>query len=71
MTYSTQTIKGVRYAVFPSTAGSYQAQYAVDTTPPVISSVSTVPASSTAAINWTTNEAASFESRLRDQSGLR
>jgi ribosomal protein L35AE/L33A len=58
VTYTTQTIKGVSYAVFPSGAGSYQAQYAVDTTPPGISSVSAAPASSTATINWSTNEAA-------------
>ncbi len=57
VTYTTQTIKGVSYAVFASAAGSYQAQYAVDTTPPVISAVSAAPASSTATITWTTNEA--------------
>ncbi len=36
---TTQTIKGVEYAFFDATAGSYEATYAVDDTPPVISDV--------------------------------
>ena len=35
LTFTTQTIKGVSYAVFPAGAGSYQASYGGDITPPV------------------------------------
>ena len=35
MSYTTETIKGVVYAIFPAAAGSYQADYAPDTTAPV------------------------------------
>ena len=35
--YEVQTVKGVEYAVFPSTAGNYSATYVTDTTPPTIS----------------------------------
>ena len=37
--FTTQTIKGVTYALFASTSGTYTATYTADTTPPVISSV--------------------------------
>ncbi|MEO8289285.1 MAG: N,N-dimethylformamidase beta subunit family domain-containing protein, partial [Chloroflexota bacterium] len=58
LSYTTQTIKGVSYAFFPANAGSYQAVYAVDTTPPAISAVSVVPGSGgTATVGWTTDEA--------------
>jgi hypothetical protein len=57
VTYATQTIKGVEYAVFSSAAGNYQATYAPDTTPPVISAVAAVPHGvGTATITWTTDE---------------
>ena len=36
---TTQTIKGVEYAFFDATAGSYEATYAVDNTAPAISNV--------------------------------
>ncbi len=52
-----QTIKGVDYAFFAATAGSYVAQYAVDTTPPVISAVVATPGSGDATVTWTTDEA--------------
>jgi hypothetical protein len=60
ITYTTREVKGIQYAVFPATAGTYQATYtaAADTTPPIISSVSALPASGgTATITWNTNEA--------------
>ena len=44
---STQTIKGVEYAVFAAVAGSYEAIYADDTTGPAITDV-TATASGTA-----------------------
>ncbi len=56
--YDTETIKGVQYAVFPATAGSYQAVYAADQTAPVISAVVASPADDSATITWQTNEPA-------------
>jgi Bacterial Ig-like domain/Purple acid Phosphatase, N-terminal domain/RTX calcium-binding nonapeptide repeat (4 copies) len=55
---TTQTIKGVEYAFFDATAGSYEATYAVDDTPPVISNVAdAVGTDGTATITWDTDEA--------------
>ncbi len=59
VTYATQTIKGISYAVFDGAAGAYTAVYAVDTTGPAISSVQAIPgADGTAAVTWTTDEPA-------------
>ncbi len=59
--YTTETIKGVQYAIFPATSGSYAASYeppVPDTTPPAISAVSaTANLNGTATVTWTTNEA--------------
>jgi Domain of unknown function (DUF4082)/Bacterial Ig-like domain/Glycosyl hydrolases family 16 len=38
--YTSQVIKGITYAFFPAAAGTYQATYAADTTPPTISATS-------------------------------
>jgi hypothetical protein len=58
ISFTTQTIKGVQYAVFAAQAGSYRAAYGVDAIPPAISSVSAAPAGNgTADVSWTTNEA--------------
>jgi Purple acid Phosphatase, N-terminal domain len=58
ISYTTETIKGIQYAVFPATAGAYTATYQGDTTPPTISSVNATSATDgTATITWTTNEA--------------
>ncbi|MGH2944313.1 MAG: fibronectin type III domain-containing protein, partial [Solirubrobacteraceae bacterium] len=58
-----QTIKGVEYALFDATSGSYVATYGAptgDTTAPVISSVAaTATAAGVATVTWSTNEAAS------------
>jgi Domain of unknown function (DUF4082)/Bacterial Ig-like domain/Cohesin domain/FlgD Ig-like domain/Bacterial Ig domain len=55
--YTTQTIKGITYAMFDGGAGSYVATYAADTTPPVISSVTATPhGDGTATIAWSTDE---------------
>ena len=56
VTYSSDFIKGVPYAVFAASNGSYTAQYAVDSTPPVISAVTATASVSTATMTWTTNE---------------
>ncbi len=58
VSFNRETVKGVEYALIPATAGAYVAQYAVDTTPPVISSVTATPGSGGAAtVSWTTDEA--------------
>ena len=59
VSYTSQVIKGVSYAFFDGAAGSYEATYAVDVTPPVISGVTAVPGlNGTATIAWTTDEPA-------------
>lgn len=40
LAYTTETIKGVAYAVFTSTSGTYTATYGADTTPPTVTTVS-------------------------------
>ncbi len=56
--YTLQTVKGVSYATVTAAAGSYQVQYAVDTTPPAISGLTAAAGSTSATITWTTNEPA-------------
>ncbi len=59
VTFDTETIKGVEYALFTAEPGSYAATYEVDTTPPVISSLVAVSdAVDAATISWTTDEPA-------------
>jgi hypothetical protein len=56
--YTTETIKGIEYAIFPANTATYAASYAVDTTPPLLTAVSATPhIDGTATITWTTNEA--------------
>jgi LPXTG-site transpeptidase (sortase) family protein len=55
--YRTETIKGVEYAFFDATNGDYQASYAPDTTPPVITNVqATINPDGTVTITWDTDE---------------
>jgi hypothetical protein len=57
---TTETIKGIDYAIFDATTGAYAAAYAVDTTPPVITNVSAAPGfGGTAVIAWDTATEAS------------
>ncbi len=56
VTFTTQTIKGVQYAIFSAAAGSYQISYGADIAPPQISSVSATPSANSATITWITNE---------------
>lgn len=59
LAYTLETIKGIAYAVFPATAGDYEATYAPDTTPPVLSAVAASPGGGgTALITWTSDEPA-------------
>jgi Domain of unknown function (DUF4082)/Bacterial Ig-like domain/Bacterial Ig domain/Purple acid Phosphatase, N-terminal domain len=61
VSFSTETIKGVEYALFAATDGAYSANYGAapgDTTPPSISAVAaTANVNGTATVTWTTNEA--------------
>jgi VCBS repeat-containing protein len=56
--YTTQTIKGVAYAVFTATAGDYTATYAVDNIPPTVTSVT--PAASATSVPTNTVVTAAF-----------
>jgi hypothetical protein len=58
LSFVTQTIKGVQYATFAATPGTYQVSYGADTTPPAITAIATVPSATGATVSWTTNEAA-------------
>ena len=52
-----RTVKGVEYAFFDALPGHYEATYAPDLTPPVISVVTATPLpNGTATIAWTTDE---------------
>jgi hypothetical protein len=55
--FNKQTIKGVEYAMFPSSAGEYVASYGVDEAAPAISALKAeAGADSNATISWTTDE---------------
>ncbi|MDW8278734.1 MAG: DUF4082 domain-containing protein [Anaerolineales bacterium] len=55
--YRTEFIKGVEYAFFDAPSGDYQAFYAPDTTPPVITNVqATINGDGTVTITWDTDE---------------
>jgi hypothetical protein len=56
VTFTTQTIKGVAYAIFPAGAGAYAVTYGADTTPPTITNVVATPSLNAAVVTWTTNE---------------
>ena len=43
ISYSTETIKGVEYAVFPAEGANYEALYGPDATPPVITDLGADP----------------------------
>ena len=59
VSYALETIKGVDYALFNGVAGTYEAAYAVDQTPPQISSlIAQATGPNTAVITWNTSEPA-------------
>ena len=67
--FTRQTIKGIEYAVFTADPGTYQASYTLDTTPPVISSVSaTVGTNGTATVQWAHGRARDVPRAVRDRS---
>lgn len=56
--YATEVIKGVPYAIFPATNGTFAATYATDTTPPTVTYTS--PAANSADVNPTTPVTVTF-----------
>lgn len=56
--FTTDTIKGVLYAIVPAGAGAYQVSYGADIVAPVISGRSAAAGFDSATIAWTTNEPA-------------
>ena len=58
VTYTTSAIKGIDYAFFSGSAGSYVATYASDTTPPTVSS--TTPTNGATNVSIGTNVTATF-----------
>jgi hypothetical protein len=62
VSYEVQSVKGVEYAMFPATAGSYTANYVADTTPPVISARS--PAAGATAVATSTNVSVTFNEAI-------
>ena len=56
VTTTPKIIKGTEYAFFSALAGAYQANYAPDLTPPVITNVNAAPTATTATITWNTDK---------------
>ncbi len=74
VTWTTETIKGISYAVFDAGSGSYVASYTgplPDLTPPTISGLTANPGSAgTATVAWTTDEPATSVVEYGTDSGL-
>jgi WD40 repeat protein len=62
VTYTTEGIKGINYALFSGTAGSYVATYTSDTTPPTVTAKS--PNSGATNISLTTTVTATFSEAM-------
>lgn len=62
VTFSVETIKGVSYAVFPVTSGTYTANYGQDVTPPAVSSIT--PLSGATGVNTQNNIEINFNEPL-------
>ena len=56
--FTLENIKGVAYAMFPASTGTYVATYVVDNAAPAISGLSVSTTLSSATLTWTTDEAA-------------
>ena len=63
VTYTTQTVKGLQYAIFPAAPGNYSAQYgtAPAGSPTIASASMSTTAAGTATVSWDTNRAATTE----------
>ncbi|MCJ8164629.1 DUF4082 domain-containing protein [Pontibacter sp. E15-1] len=60
LSYTTETIKGIAYAFFPASNGTYRATYEGDNEAPQITAVAAAQSSAgTATITWTTDKASS------------
>ena len=57
--FAFSTIKGVAYATFAADAGSYVAEYAIDTAAPVVSNQAAAAGQVDAIVTWSTSEPAS------------
>ncbi len=62
VSFTTETIKGVSYAVFTTTSGTYTASYGQDTTAPIVTSAS--PTNNATGVNVQTNVEVSFSEPL-------
>lgn len=62
VSFSVETIKGVQYAFFPSTSGSYTATYTSDTTPPIVTANS--PADGSSDVDVSTVVTATFSEAM-------
>jgi hypothetical protein len=57
VSWTRRTVKGIDYVVFKGAAGSYEATYAADTTPPAVSQVAaSADDEGRATVTWTTDE---------------
>jgi len=56
--YTLETIKGIEYAIINVSEGVYNATFGVDSNPPIITNVNTVPRDNSASIYWDTDEVA-------------
>lgn len=65
LAYTTETIKGIAYAVFTATTGSYSAVYGQDTTPPTVTTVT--PANNATNVNVRATIRATFSEPLDEQ----
>ena len=63
VTYTTQTVKGLQYAIFPAAPGNYSAQYgtAPAAAPAIASPSMSTTAAGTPTVSWSTNRAATTE----------
>ena len=63
VTYTTQTVKGLQYAIFPAAPGNYSAQYgtAPAAAPTIASASMSTTAAGTPTVSWSTNRATTTE----------
>ena len=64
--FTLETIKGMTYAFFDATTGSYTASYSIDITPPSV--ISTVPANAATEISTNVNVTATFNESMNPSS---
>ncbi len=62
LSYTVDTLKGVSYAIFPASSGTFAATYAVDTTPPTVTVTS--PVAGATNVPTSANMAATFSEAM-------